>query len=136
MIHTAEEFARLRRSDVPAEYQRAASEEAPVDVWLSVIDQFPDLREWVAHNKTVPLPVLELLARDPSASVRFTVASKRKLSHELQILLVTDPDSSVRHGLARNAKCEPEVLQRLAEDSESFVREVASKRLSVRGDSL
>jgi len=136
MINTAEEFARLRRSDIPAEYERAASEEASVDVWLSVIDRFPDLREWVAHNKTVPLQVLELLARDPSASVRFTVASKRKLSRELQMLLVTDPDSSVRHGLACNAKCELEILRRLAADAESFVREAASKRLPVRSDAL
>jgi hypothetical protein len=134
MIHSAEEFVSLRTSENRAEYERAGSDEAPLEVWYSVIEQFPDFREWVAHNKTVPLEVLELLARDPSASVRFVVAKKRKLSLKLQIILSADSDASVRHGLACNAKCELDILQELTSDTESFVRDDAAKRFKRRSD--
>ena len=129
MIVSAEEFAGLRRSEVPAEYQRAGNEQASVEVWLSVLAQFPDLREWVAHNKTVPISVLERLAYDPDARVRATVASKRKLTSELQRILAQDPDCSVRERLACNSKCEIEVLRKLARDSEAIVRDAAVWRV-------
>jgi hypothetical protein len=136
VILSAEEFARLRQSDVPAEYQRAGTEEAPIEVWLAVISQFPDLREWVAHNKTVPLSVLELLSKDPEPKVRSAVASKRKLSPKLQQVLAKDVDPSVRERLACNAKCTAEVLQMLATDIEGHVRAAASKSLSERKSAL
>jgi hypothetical protein len=136
MIGSAEEFARLRGSDSPEEQSRAGTEEASADVWFSVIERFPELREWVAHNKTVPLEVLELLARDPSRSVRSTVAGKRKLSYELQLALAKDPDSSVRARLAWNAKCKTDVLHTLAADEEPFVREAATQRLLKKSDAL
>lgn len=136
MILSAEEFARLRSSEDEADYGRASSEEAPIEVWFSVVERFPDLREWVAHNKTVPLAVLARLANDPSAKVRATVAGKRKLTRELQEHLAKDADPSVRHRLAWNAKCPLDVLHLLASDTESFVREAAEGRLRVRGDAL
>jgi hypothetical protein len=132
VISSAEEFARLRQSDVPAEYQRAGTEEAPLEVWLAVVSQFPELREWVAHNKTVPLSVLELLSKDPDPKVRSTVASKRKLSPQLQEVLAQDVEPSVRERLACNAKCTAEVLQLLSTDTEAHVRAAACKRLSER----
>jgi hypothetical protein len=130
MLHSAEEFARLRASGDLNEQRRAGSEDAPLAVWLDVMEKFPELREWVAHNKTVPHEVLEILANDASASVRAVVASKRKLRPELQVILANDHDPSVRHMLAWNAKCVHSVLQSLANDSEPFVREAAAKRLS------
>jgi hypothetical protein len=63
VIASAEEFARLRQSDDLDEQHRASWDCAPVEVWLAVIERFPDLRWWVAHNKTVPLEILELLRR-------------------------------------------------------------------------
>lgn len=136
MILSPEEFVRLRRSESPADYRRAAEEEAPLEVWLSVIDQFPDMREWVAHNKTVPLGVLERLASDSNAAVRATVASKRKLSEGLQALLCADLDASVRERLACNANVNESVLRLLAEDAEEFVRSAATKRLCGRQNAL
>jgi hypothetical protein len=129
MIHSAEEFVRLRRSELPEEYNRAGSEEAPVEVWLAVLEQFPDLREWVALNKAVPISILERLARDSDPKVRATVASKRKLTEELQVLLAQDPDASVRERLACNAKCSTEIRRQLANDLELFVRSAAIERL-------
>ncbi len=134
MISSAEEFARLRTSEDLREQERAGTEAASLDIWLKVIERFPNLREWVAHNKTVPLQILDLLARDSSSAVRFTVAGKRKLSPELQMVLAKDPESSVRHGLACNAKCETSVLKALAEDREPFVRAAAAERLKKRSD--
>jgi len=77
VIESAEEFVRLRSSVDPAEYHRAAQEEASESTWLEVIDRFPDMRFWVAHNKTVPLSVLEILRHDPDDRVRHMVTSKR-----------------------------------------------------------
>jgi hypothetical protein len=136
MLRSAEEFARLRSSDDLEEQRSAGSEEASLDVWMDVVKRFPELREWVAHNKTVPHEILEELATDPSSGVRAVVASKRKLRPELQSALAADPDPSVRHMLACNAKCVTSVLRTLAEDGEAFVREAATRRLKERDSAL
>ncbi|MGH3738668.1 MAG: hypothetical protein ACRDT6_24145 [Micromonosporaceae bacterium] len=77
MIDSAEEFVRLRTSEYPAEYNRAAQDEAAESTWRDVIERFPDMRFWVAQNKTVPLSVLEMLRHDPDERVRDMVTSKR-----------------------------------------------------------
>ena len=136
MIQSAEEFARLRRSKLPEEYNRAGSEEAPLEVWLAVLEQFPELREWVVHNKTVPISILERLAYDPDPSIRSIVADKRKLTAELQVLLAQDPDASVRARLAYNAKCSTEIRRQLANDPEPIVRSAAVKKLQSSQGSL
>lgn len=76
MIGSAEEFRRLRESEKPDEYGRATHDEAPVEVWLEVIRRWPDMRFWVAQNKTVPVPVLEVLVNDPDEKVRDMVLRK------------------------------------------------------------
>lgn len=129
MIHSAEEFVRLRLSSNQAEYNRAVHEEAPEEVWLRIIDRYPELRQWVAHNKTVPISVLAVLADDADASVRCTVAEKRTLTFALRQKLAQDPDASVRARLAHNRKCEKAILELLATDQEAFVREAAEKQL-------
>jgi len=63
-ITSADEFVRLRTSESPEDYRRAASEDAPLDVWYAVIADHPEMRFWVAQNKTVPTAVLELLSED------------------------------------------------------------------------
>ena len=87
MISTAEEFVRLRTSDNPQEYSRAASEHAERAVWLDIVGRFPEMRIWVAHNKTVPIEVLDVLAHDLDPAVRLAVAMKNKLSDDLFLLL-------------------------------------------------
>ncbi|WP_268633261.1 hypothetical protein [Paenibacillus alvei] len=37
------------------EYLKAAWDDAPFEVWLEVINKYPDMREWVAHNKSIQL---------------------------------------------------------------------------------
>jgi len=132
MIESAEEFVRLRSSEMMDEYWRAAHEEAPVEIWMQVVERFPEYRFWVAQNKTVPLQVLERLAHDTDTRVRSMVASKRKLSPDLQRLLSKDADASVRQRLAYNAKCAVDVLRLLSNDLDPDVRDAASRKLKER----
>lgn len=129
MISSAEEFVFLRTSEIFEEYTRAAYDDASDVVWMDVISKFPEMREWVAHNKTVPLNILEILARDTNESVRSTVASKRKLSPELFDLLSQDKSEAVRERVACNKKVPIHILRRLVDDPTMFVREAALKRI-------
>jgi len=129
MIKSAEEFKHLRESEVPEEYRRAAHEEAPIQVWKDIINRFPEMRVWVAQNKTVPIEILKHLASDKDSNVRCMVAGKRKLNREIKEILIGDSDSSVRVRLASNANLEIEYLQILSNDPETFVRETALMKL-------
>ena len=44
---------------------------------MDVIDRYPAMRVWVAHNKTVPLEILEILRHDADEKVQGTVRQKR-----------------------------------------------------------
>jgi hypothetical protein len=124
MIRSAEEFVALRDSAIKAEYDRSAMEEAPVAVWREVIERFPDHRRWVAHNKTVPVEILEVLC-DFDVSTRWFVARKRKLSSALFERLSQDNDSDVRVAICTNKKTPLEILQRLVQDGNEDVARVA-----------
>lgn len=129
MISSAEEFVELRTRLRREEYLRAAQESAPREIWIEVIQRFPDMRFWVAQNKTVPVEILAVLARDPDAQVRWMCASKNKLTDELFALLAADDDDSVRAGIAYNKNAPSEILRRLAEDRSQTVSAVARERL-------
>ena len=122
MIESAEEFVRLRSSTDPAEYHRAAHEPAEVATWLDVIARYPEMRSWVADNKTVPHSILAILVTDPSVDVRITVATKRKLTLEMFMVLANDPDENVRSWLTSNAKLPESVRAILAHDPSPRVR--------------
>ena len=132
MIETAEEFVRLRTSDVEEEYYRAAHEPASLHVWLEVIAKYPDMRFWVAHNKTVPLEILDILAKDGDSKVRSMVASKNKLTPKLLEQLSRDDHESVRQTVACHRKVSIPVLERLTKDPQIIVATVASEKLSKR----
>ncbi|MDP9416788.1 MAG: hypothetical protein M3P48_02925 [Actinomycetota bacterium] len=103
MIESAEEFVRLRNSWMPEEYRRAAAEEAPLEVWAQIIERHPDMRFWVAQNKTVPLAILEVLRHDPDKRVQSMVRRNRSWAR-------AHPEDATRGpgpGLAR----EPERLR-------------------------
>ena len=130
MIHSMDEFIALRTSDDPDLYQRATHDEAPESVWLAIIAHHPELRSWVAHNKTVPIHVLQVLAQDADHTVRMTVASKRKLPADLLAQLALDEEGSVRLAVAQNRTTPIPVLEVLASDTWSRVADVAAKRLA------
>lgn len=140
MIKSAEEFVFLRFHKVEAAptskeidlYQRAANEPATEEIWLEVIEKYPEMRNWVAHNKTVPLSILEILSRDKDPRVRHMVAMKRKIGQDISILkrLAQDPEDSIRMRIALNPKTPPIVLEQLLNDKWSEVVEEAQNRLN------
>jgi hypothetical protein len=133
MITSAEEFLELRTSDDPGLYLRAANDTAPEDVWLDVIARYPEMRKWVAHNKTVPLSILRLLAEDPDPAVRSMVAMKRKLDRSLFERLAEDADGGVRLAVVRNPKTPASVLALLTQDGWAEIADVARDRLLNKG---
>jgi hypothetical protein len=132
-ILSAAEFLRLRYSEDPADYQKAAGEDAPLEVWHEIIDRHPEARVWVVHNKTVPLEILEILVNDPDVKVRHAVAMKRKLTPVLLEQLASDRDESIRMRAAMHRNVPRETLERLRSDSWDRVREIARERLSQFG---
>ena len=129
MIESAEEFVGLWSSDDPEEYGRASRESASLEVWTEIVERYPDARFWVAHNKTVPLEILRLLATDPDPRVRHTVAMKRKLTPDILAVLATDPHESVRLSVARHRKTPRSVLEELLSDDWGEVRDTARDRI-------
>lgn len=125
MIHSAEEFVSLRTSTDRTVYERATTEQASIETWTDVIIRFPEMRMWVAHNKTVPLEILKVLAKDSDRSVRASVAEKRKLDRELFEFLSRDPDELVRQRIAYNKKTPVEIIERLVNDDTPLVKDAA-----------
>lgn len=130
MIESAAIFYHLRTSLNPLEYHRAAHEEASESVWKQIIVQYPDMRSWVAHNKTVPISILEILAQDEDGRVRHMVALKRKLPEHLQMRLAQDVDEGVRRAIASNARATLQALELLSRDDVEEIRQVSGLRLA------
>lgn len=129
MIETAEEFVRLRRSEAQEECFRAAHDEASIEVWHNVLDCYPDMAFWVAHNKTVPYELLEILADHNEDRVRSMVASKNKLNEPLLLKLATDQVDSIRISVARHKKSTAAVLSKLTNDNWCEISILASNRI-------
>jgi hypothetical protein len=132
VIETAEEFVRLRSSSDPGDYLRAATEEAAEAVWLDIVQTYPEMRFWVAQNKSVPLSILAVLSTDKDARVRLMVAMKNKLSPELFEVLAGDSEPGIRSQLARNKNCPRSILKTLSIDPMPEVAAVATDRLRQR----
>lgn len=123
MISSAAEFRRLRESEDPHEYSRAANEEARMETWREVIRVYPGMRFWVAHNKTVPLEILAELARDADVRVRQMVARKRKISEAIAVVLARDSDETVRAALTYNRTLPQPALDILQADPSPLVHQ-------------
>jgi hypothetical protein len=129
MIESAEQFVSLRTSEDPDLYQKAASDSATEETWREVIGKYPDMKVWVARNKTVPSNILEILSRDEDADVRYAVAMKRKAGQDILQRLSQDSDESVRLRVALNPKTPKIILEQLLNDKWSRVVEEAKNRL-------
>jgi leucine rich repeat (LRR) protein len=132
-ITSADEFVRLRTSDDPDEYLRAANDDAPLEVWLALLAEHREMRFWVAHNKTVPPEVLEQLADDDDARVREMVARKHRTSEAVLARLARDPSVGVRLAVAGNRNTPRDALVELETDSWPAVAELAARRLGHGG---
>jgi hypothetical protein len=92
----ADEWVRLRRSELSEEHQAAAWMEMPAEVWSDVLSRYPDMAEWVAHAKRSPAEIVANLAKHPDACVRATVAAQRRLDPSVRRELAADADEMVR----------------------------------------
>ncbi|WP_176014506.1 hypothetical protein [Victivallis sp. Marseille-Q1083] len=129
MIESAEEFIRLRESEIPEEYVRSAEDELPLEIGMELVKNFPEMKQWVVINKTVPIEILELLADDEDENVRFEVASKRKLTRDLFLKLSKDPDATVRERIACNAKTPIDILRGIYPDEWDYINETLEERI-------
>lgn len=135
VIGTAEEFLQLLRSDSPEESRSAVTRPTAPGVLLQVANIAPSERVWVVRNKSVPPELLAELAGDSDVDVRFSIASKRRVTADVLRRLARDPEESVRAQVARNKNTDTETLQRLSSDALGMVRSEALDALARRSES-
>lgn len=133
VIKSAEEFLRLRFSDSEEDQIRANSDSASEEVWLNVIEKYPEMKEYVARNQSVTANILNILANDGNRRVRWSVASNLKTSTETLRLLSKDFDEAVRQDVAINPNTPIELLKTLENDPWEGVVEVVKERLEKLG---
>lgn len=129
MIKNADEFYTLRTSENIEEYTRAVNDCATTETWLEVIDKYPDMKEWVVLNKTIPIEILKKLSKDNDSNIRYSVAMKRKITPEMIEELSKDPDESVRKAIVRNPKTPKYIIEKLLNDEWEEIRVDAQNRL-------
>jgi len=133
MINSPEEFIKLRNSNIPAEYNRAKIEDASIDVWFDLIQSYPDMRVWVARNKTIPREIIVYLSKDSDPIVRHAICSKYPLDTDIYLLFSQDPDEGIRSRLTFNKKLPLSILKEMSEnDPSEFVRSQALDRYKQR----
>ncbi len=124
MIESPEEFVRLRTSEDPDQYSRAVHETAPSEVWLAIIENYPEMRQWVPHNKTIPTDVYFALyetCKDGTSGTdewhtKVMLAMKGSCPPDLLQQLASDADESVRDSVARNRHTQEHILRKLSSD--------------------
>jgi hypothetical protein len=132
-IISAEEFVRLRTSEDPELYMRAGKDSASGEVWLEVVEKYPEMRVWVARNYTVPVEILRMLLRDPDRLVRHAVAMKKNLTQDMFEELARDPDDLVKQGLLDSRYTPLSAIQVLANDEDERIASQAKKQMEMRG---
>ncbi len=129
MITSAQEFIRLRESDDLAEQNRASREYADINVWLEVIEKYPDFKFWVVHNKEIQIEILELLSKDSDHDVRSAVARKRKINETIKGNLFQDVDEGVRYALISNTKLSVDELKQIKVEDSVWLKEKLDERI-------
>ena len=103
------------------EQYRASHDTADINVWKDVINNYPDFKTWVIHNKTIPIEILEILCTDKDPNVRSDVARKRKINDSIFNLLSMDPDENVRYALMCNTKLNLDKKQTIKMDDSTWL---------------
>ena len=131
MINTAEEFVNLRQSQGSREQEQASLDFADINVWLSVIEKYPDFKIWVVHNKTIQIEILEILASDNDPKIRSEVARKRKINDIIYERLSIDLDEEVRYALMYNTKLTKLQIERIKVEDSQWLKEKLVERLEI-----
>jgi hypothetical protein len=129
MITSATEFIRLRESDDLTEQKRASTEFAEMNIWLEVIERYPDFKVWVIHNKEIQTEILELLSKDPNPEIRSAVARKRKINKAIKENLSKDPDENVRFALRSNTNLSLDELNEINTEDSMWLKEKLDERI-------
>lgn len=128
MIKSADEFIRLRTSEIKEEYDRSALETADISTWTEVIEKYPDYKDWVIHNKTVPIEILERLTLDKDPKIRSAVARKRNITDKIFLMLSRDNDENVRYALMCNTNLTVDKLKQIeTTDSDWLVNQLKER---------
>jgi hypothetical protein len=130
MINSAEEFIKLRTSNSKEDVDRATYDDAEAQTWIEVIDKYPTYKEWVIHNKTVPVEVLESLATDADPRIRSAVARKRMINDKIFRLLAADLDVNVRQSLISNTGLSVEKLKQIKTDDSDWLKRTMLQKLN------
>jgi hypothetical protein len=125
-IREAREFKELCDIDSDTSF---AHQQASEEVWLEILQKYPEITMAVASNKTIPDSIIERLSRSEDFEIRWTIATKRRLSRKLFDRLAADPDSSVRHRITCNPKAPKEILRQLTNDTDEMVADSARRKL-------
>lgn len=134
VIETADEFIRLVESDDPAERRRAAWETADLRVWMTLVTEHPEMRFWVAHNRTIPQEVMRVLAADEDWRVRDRIATKNSCPSDILEALSSDSHDAVASAVAGHPNTPSSALRRLARYPWEQVSGKAIRQLADRGE--
>lgn len=129
MIKTAEEFIRLRQSENLEEQSRASREPAEIEIWLEIIDKYPEFKVWIAHNKTIQIEILEILSNDIDPTIRESIARKRKINETIFSRLSQDTDENVRYALIWNTKISVDKIKMIKVDDSEWLKIKLTERL-------
>lgn len=97
---------------------------------MEIVEEHPDYKKWVVHNKTVPIEILEILTLDINPDVRSAVARKRKLSDKIFKALSVDADENVRYALMCNTKLNHGQLRQIKVDDSEWLISQLRERLA------
>ena len=130
MITSADEFVRLRTSEIKEECDRATNDIADISTWTEFIDRYPDYKQWVVNNKTFPVEILEILTLDKDPDVRCAVARKRKISGKIFKTLSRDKDENVRYALMCNTSLDEAKLNQILTKDSSWLADKLREALA------
>ena len=124
-INEAAQFEAMLRSDRSRDRDRALRISMSPAAWQRVIVERPALRRWLPFHRSVPLDVLQQLARDPDVEVRWAVAYSPRASSAMLRTLGQDVDWRVRTGVAGNRRAPRRIARALLADPVAQVAQTA-----------
>ena len=126
MIYTPEEFKILCENEEDTTH---ANQAASSEVWIDVLNKYPQLARCVAANKTIPDDIIDRLSKSNDLDIRWKIATKRKLNRAIFERLAADTDPTIRHRIACNPKTPSDILLFLSKDPDSMVALAATRKL-------
>jgi len=132
MIYTIEEYLKLADSENAEDNKKTIDEELSQNIIRCIINDYPERKSWLIHNKHISVETLRMLSTDNDVDVRFTIAMKKKCDREIFETFIMDPDFSVRMAVVRNNKLPLDLLKKMTEDNDIEISREATQTLEKR----